>query len=183
MSYIRLLILLFLTIFYSERILASDNLINKLKEGGKLVMIRHAYAPGNGDPKNFSIKDCHTQRNLNKEGIQQSKIIGKFFKKNQIPIDTILSSEWCRCKETALYAFGDFKIATFLNSFYDIKFQDNKDRQIKELKKYIKDFKGNKNLVLVTHYVVIDELLNINANSGEIIISDLKLNVIGKIKN
>ena len=79
MSYIRLLILLFLTIFYSERILASDNLINKLKEGGKLVMIRHAYAPGNGDPKNFSIKDCHTQRNLNKEGIQQSKIIGKKF--------------------------------------------------------------------------------------------------------
>ena len=55
----------------------------------------------------------------------QSKKIGNFFKENKIPIDIVLSSEWCRCKDTALYAFQNFETKTFLNSFYDIRFQDN----------------------------------------------------------
>ena len=183
MKYNKLLILLILTIYCPNELLASDNIINQLKEGGKLVMIRHAYAPGNGDPDNFLIKDCSTQRNLSKRGIKQSGIIGNFFKKNEIPIGIILSSEWCRCKDTAFYAFQHFETASFLNSFYDIRFNKNKDNQIKELKNYIKNWKGKKNLILITHYVVIREVLNISSNSGEIIISDLKFNVIGKLEN
>ena len=183
MKYNKLLILLFLIIFTSDKSNASDNLINQLKAGGKLVMIRHAYAPGSGDPKNFSIKDCSTQRNLSKNGIEQSKIIGNFFKKNQIPTDIILSSEWCRCKDTAFYAFQNFEINSFLNSFYDTKFRKNKDKQMKDLKNYIMNWKGKKNLILITHYVVINELLNVSANSGEIIISDLELKIIGRLKN
>ena len=46
---------------------------------GKLIFIRHAYAPGTGDPTNFNIKDCTTQRILNKKGIKQSKLIKNFF--------------------------------------------------------------------------------------------------------
>ena len=146
-------------------------------------MIRHANAPGNGDPNNFLIKDCSTQRNLSKRGIKQSGAIGNFFKKNEIPIGIILSSEWCRCKDTAFYAFQHFETVSFLNSFYDEKFIKNKDNQIKELKNYIKNWNGKKNLILITHYVVIKEILNISSNSGEIVISDFKFNVIGKLKN
>ena len=178
----KLLIFFFLIIFNSDKSIA-DKIQNLLKEGGKLVMIRHAHAPGNGDPENFLIKDCSTQRNLNKSGIQQSKMIGNFFKENRIPIGIILSSEWCRCKQTAKYAFNNYETNSFLNSFYDIKFQNNKDKQIKDLKNYLMKWNGKKNLILITHYVVINELLNVSANSGEIIISDLKFNVIGRIEN
>ena len=68
----------------------------------------------------------------------------KFFYENKIPIGTVLSSEWCRCKDTAFYAFRDFKTNSFLNSFYDARFQKNKNKQIIELKKYIKKWNGKK---------------------------------------
>ena len=72
------------------------------KEGNKVILIRHSIAPGSGDPSGFQIKDCKTQRNLSKEGIDQSKKIGKLFKINQIKIDQVLSSQWCRCKDLSL---------------------------------------------------------------------------------
>ena len=80
MKYHKLLFLFFLIVFFPEKSFSSNDLIEKLKEGGKIVMIRHAYAPGNGDPENFSINDCSSQRNLNKEGLIQSKLIGNFLK-------------------------------------------------------------------------------------------------------
>ena len=109
MKYIKLLILFLLIVFSSIKLSAADNILDQLKQGGKIVMIRHAYAPGSGDPNQFIIEDCRTQRNLNKEGIKQSKLIGNLFKKNKIPIGIVLSSEWCRCKDTAFYAFKNFK--------------------------------------------------------------------------
>jgi|TARA_B110000967_G_C18778538_1_gene506963 phosphohistidine phosphatase SixA len=183
MKYIKLFILFFLIIILPIGLSASNNIVDQLKEGGKIVIVRHAYAPGSGDPDNFLIKDCSTQRNLNKTGIEQSKIIGNFFKKNKIPIDTVLSSEWCRCKDTALHAFKNFETNTFLNSFYGSKYQNNKDQQIMELKDYIKKWHGKKNLILITHYVVIKEILNVSPKSGEMIIFDIEFNVIGKLEN
>ena len=161
---------------------SNEKLINSLKEGGKLIFIRHAYAPGNGDPENFNLKDCSSQRNLNQEGINQSKKIGLFFTRNKIQIDKVLSSEWCRCKDTAKYAFNDYKIFDALNSFYDSKFKKNKTKQIKDLKKYISSWNSKKNLVLVTHYVVISETISVGSSSGEIIVTDKKFNIIGSIK-
>ena len=90
MKYHKLLFLLSLMVFFSEKSFSANDVIERLKEGGKIVMIRHSYAPGNGDPKNFSINDCSTQRNLSKKGIIQSKSIRKFFKVNQIPVDKVL---------------------------------------------------------------------------------------------
>ena len=160
---------------------SNDKILNLLNEGKKLIFIRHAIAPGNGDPNNFNIKDCSTQRNLNKNGIKQSKKIGLFFKKNKIKIDKILSSEWCRCIDTAKYAFENFETFDALNSFYDEKFAANETRQINDLKKYIKNWDSDKNLVFVTHYVVISSILNTGSSSGEIIISDKNFNIIGSI--
>ena len=156
--------------------------LENLKKGGNLIFIRHAYAPGGGDPDNFDIIDCSTQRNLSDLGRKQAKNIGIFFKDNQIPIDKVFSSEWCRCKETAQIAFGKYETKSFLNSFFSEKFSNNRTKQIKDLKKYIKKWKSNKNLVFVTHYVVISEALNYNPNSGEIVISSINLKKISNIE-
>ena len=162
--------------------ISSEKLINSLQEGEKLIFIRHAYAPGNGDPENFDLKDCSTQRNLSKTGIEQSKKIGLFFKNNNIKIDKVLSSEWCRCKDTARIAFKNFETYKALNSFYDEKFASNEKIQINNLRNYIKKWNNDKNLVFVTHFVVISGILNKGTNSGEIIISDKNFNIIGSIE-
>ncbi len=158
---------------------SNEIILSSLKEGNKLIFIRHAIAPGNGDPDNFNIKDCSTQRNLDLNGINQSKKIGLFFKNNKIKIDKVLSSEWCRCKDTAKYAFDNFEIFDALNSFYDERYAANETKQINDLKKYIKKWNSDKNLVLVTHYVVISSILNTGTSSGEIIVSDKNFNIIG----
>tara|TARA_Y100001970_G_scaffold166937_1_gene204386 strand:+ start:384 stop:935 length:552 start_codon:yes stop_codon:yes gene_type:complete len=178
----KILTLLFIGLLnFTNHAFSDEKILNYLKEGKKLIFIRHAIAPGNGDPDNFNIKDCSTQRNLDKKGINQSKKIGLFFKNNKIKIDKVLSSEWCRCTDTAKYAFKKFETFDALNSFYDDKFAANKTKQINNLKKFIKNWDSDKNLVFITHYVVISSILNVGSSSGEIIISDKNLNIIGRI--
>ena len=101
--------ILLISLIISIKANSNEKLTNTLKEGGKLIFIRHAIAPGNGDPKNFVIQDCQTQRNLDQNGINQSKKIGLFFKENSIKVDKVLSSQLCRCKDTALLAFNNFE--------------------------------------------------------------------------
>ena len=160
----------------------DQNLITKLQEGGKLIFIRHAYAPGSGDPKNFNLYDCSTQRNLNNSGREQSKKIGILFSKNNIKIKNIFSSEWCRCKETADLAFKKFETKKFLNSFYSAKFAKNREKQIKEFENFINNWDKKGNLIFVTHYVFITEILNYAPSSGEIIITDKNLNIIDTLE-
>ena len=161
---------------------ANPEVITALQEGGKLVFIRHALAPGGGDPDNFNLNDCATQRNLDKSGISQAKVIGLFFKKNNIQIDQVFSSEWCRTKETALNAFGNYKTFSALNSFFSSKFTKNKDKQMKDLRNFVDKWDSKKNIVFVTHYVVILEALNTTVSSGEIIVADKNYKVIGSIE-
>tara|TARA_B100000767_G_C19711207_1_gene512872 strand:- start:406 stop:963 length:558 start_codon:yes stop_codon:yes gene_type:complete len=182
MKLFKTLLYIFICLTVTIKADSNDDLTNVLKEGGKLIFIRHAYAPGSGDPNNFDISDCSTQRNLNEKGIKEAKNIGVFFKRNNIKIDKVLSSEWCRCKDTASYAFNFFESKSFLNSFYSQKFMQNKNEQIKNLKKYIKQWNSEKNLVMVTHFVVISEVLNSGASPAEIIITDKKFKVLERIK-
>ena len=152
------------------------------KDGDKIILIRHSKAPGFGDPQGFKIKDCKTQRNLSKEGIDQSKKIGKLFQKNQIKIDQVLSSQWCRCKDTAKYAFKNFKEFSALNSTFQPPYDKNAKNQIKELKDYIQNWKGNEgNLVLITHYIIITAITDVVPRSGEIVIIDKKFNTLSTI--
>jgi phosphohistidine phosphatase SixA len=176
---------LFLMVFFFTIPLnaySNDSLKILLNDGGKLIFIRHAYAPGVGDPINFDISDCSTQRNLNDKGIVQAINIGNFFSINNIKIDKVLTSEWCRCKETAKYVFNNYETKSFLNSFFSQMFSHNKDKQIKELKDYIINWEGKKNLILVTHYVVILEVLNLSTMPAEIIVADKNFNVLAKQK-
>ena len=182
MKFLRFFLIIFISLTTTVKADLNKKLINQLDNGGKLIFIRHAYAPGSGDPDNFNLNDCSTQRNLSKEGKRQAEYIGEFFRNNKIKIDKVLSSEWCRCKETAKIAFKNFSTNSFLNSFYSAKFAKNKDKQVKALKEYIKKFKSNKNLVLVTHYVLISEILNYGPSSGEIVVSNKNLNIIGSLE-
>ena len=182
MKLLRFFLIIFISLTSPVKADLNKKLINQLEEGGKLIFIRHAYAPGSGDPNNFNLNDCSTQRNLSKEGQRQAEYIGEFFRNNKVKIDKVLSSEWCRCKETAKIAFKNFSTNSFLNSFYSSKFAKNKDKQVKALKEYIKKFKSDKNLVLVTHYVLISEILNYGPSSGEIVVSNKNLNIIGSLE-
>ena len=177
----KLILIFSVLLFQLNYSFANDKVIESLKEGSKLIFIRHALAPGNGDPANFELQNCSTQRNLNEIGIQQSKKIGLIFKKNEIKIDNIYSSEWCRCKDTAKYAFDDFETFEALNSFYDIKFAANEDKQMKDFYEFIESIDSKNNIVFVTHYVVIGAILNIGTSSGEIVVTDKNLNIIGSI--
>ena len=180
MKLIKFFLLILLSFNISVKANSNDKIQSLLKEGKKLIFIRHAIAPGGGDPIDFDILRCETQRNLSKEGIAQSKNIGKFFLENNIKIDKVLSSEWCRCKQTAQYAFNLYETKSFLNSFFSEKFASNKNKQINDLKKYINEWSSYNNLVLVTHYVTIQEVLNITSSSGELIIADKNFNVLAR---
>ena len=181
MKYFKIILIFFLFLL-NKTSFADENIVEILKKGGNIIFIRHAIAPGNGDPQNFDISNCSTQRNLSKDGELQALKIGKFFKKNDIKLTKVLSSEWCRCKDTAKIAFGNYETKNFLNSFYDERFAENETKQIKDLKKLINSWSSDKNLVLVTHYVVISSILNVGSSSGELIITDKNLNIIGSIK-
>ena len=182
MKFFRIFIIISISLTTSIKADLNKKLIEKLDEGGKIIFIRHAYAPGSGDPDNFNLNDCSTQRNLSEEGREQAKLIGKFFKENHIKVDKVLSSEWCRCKETAKIAFRNFSTNSFLNSFYNPLFAKNRNKQVKDLNNYIETLKTNGNLILVTHYVLISEVLNYNPSSGEIVVSDKNFNVIGNVQ-
>ena len=181
MKYFKIIILIILFLF-NHKSYADENIVEILKKNDNIIFIRHSIAPGTGDPQNINLDDCKTQRNLNIEGIEQSKKIGNFFKDNNIKNVKVLSSEWCRCKDTAFYAFSNFEIFDALNSFYSEKFYKNKKKQIKRLKEFIRNWDDKSNLVLVTHYVVILELLGVGASSGEIIISNKDYEIIYRIE-
>ena len=181
MKHFKIIILIILFLF-NNKSYAEENIVEILKKNNNIIFIRHSLAPGSGDPENINLKDCKTQRNLNSEGIKQSKKIGNFFKKNNIKVEHVFSSEWCRCKDTAYHAFENFKTFDALNSFYSEKFYKNKNNQIKRLKKFINNWDNNSNLVLVTHYVVILEILGVGTGSGEIIISNRNYEIKDRIE-
>ena len=182
MKLIKIILILLISFNASFKVISANDFKSILKEGGKLIFIRHAYAPGGGDPDGFEISNCASQRNLNMEGIEQSKRIGQFFTENNIMINKVLSSEWCRCKQTAEYAFKKFETKSFLNSFFSEKFSKNKTKQIKELKEYVNEWNSSKNLVLITHYVTILEVTNTAVSSGEMVITDKNFNVLQRQK-
>jgi len=106
----------------------------------------------------------------------------KLFREKKVKIDKVLSSQWCRCKDTAKYAFGNFKEFSALNSTYTPPYDQNEKQQIEDLKKYANNWNGEGgNLVLVTHYVIILAITGETTRSGEIVITDKNFKVLSKI--
>ena len=80
MKFLKFFLIIFISLTSSIKADFNKKLFNQLEDGGKLIFIRHAYAPGSGDPNNFNLNDCSTQRNLSDSGRVQSQKIGNFFK-------------------------------------------------------------------------------------------------------
>lgn len=87
-----------------------------LREGGLVLALRHALAPGTFDPPGFQLGDCSTQRNLNDEGRAQARQIGAWFQAQGLKPARVRSSPWCRCVDTAQLAFGTHETWAALGS-------------------------------------------------------------------
>lgn len=140
-----------------------------LRSGHHVALIRHADAPGTGDPPNFTLGDCSTQRNLSKEGRDQAKRIGALFRDNGIGTATVLSSQWCRCRDTAeALELGPVEELPLLNSFFR-RMEVGAD-QTRALKSWLGEQTGAHPIILVTHQVNITGLTGVYPAPGEIVV-------------
>jgi phosphohistidine phosphatase SixA len=159
--------------------------IDRLRSGGHILMIRHALAPGSGDPPNFKIRDCSTQRNLDDSGRTQARRIGMWLRKNGIKSSRIYSSQWCRCLETAnLIDIGTVQELAALNSFYEKI--ENREPNLQALNQFISQQPvDGKLVILVTHFVTIAAISGTGLSSGEGVLLELHKNkpytVIGRL--
>lgn len=153
---------------------SNQSIEDQIKEiDANVIFMRHALAPGYGDPESFNLENCNSQRNLNGEGKKQAQQIGQYFTKNEIFFLEILTSEWCRCIDTAKEMnIGASKTFDGLNSF----FQDylNKPDVMKKLNLKLSQLDKEKLTLMITHQVVISEVTNISTQSGGIILYNSK---------
>lgn len=140
-----------------------------LASKGHVVLLRHDIAPGTGDPPNFTVGDCSTQRNLSTEGRAQAKRIGARFRENGIETARVVSSQWCRCLDTAqLLGLGAVEDLPLLNSFYQLT--ERRNQQTEGLKEWLAGQAFDRPLVLVTHQVNISALTGVYPASGELVV-------------
>jgi len=140
-------------------------LANDLQDGQHVLLMRHADAPGYGDPAGYVIGQCSTQRNLGDYGKTQAKTIGVWLSNQGLQKAKVFSSPWCRCIDTAsLLNKGPVTIEPSLGSFFDDMSLEK--RQTKALEVLIKNELSNQSktpLILVTHHV------NIQAFTGKVV--------------
>lgn len=146
--------------------LAEDAVIQRLREPGHVLLIRHALAPGIGDPTDFRLGDCATQRNLSEEGRQQARAIGRWLRARGVEKARVYSSQWCRCLETAaLLDLGPVTGLPALNSFFE-RPRERNDR-LAALRRFLAaQPRDGSLLVLVTHQVTISAVSDTFADSG-----------------
>ena len=147
----------------------AAGLWSAVQAGDHVILLRHALAPGTGDPAGFSVSDCSTQRNLSVAGREQARRIGELFRANGIEAARVYSSQWCRCLETArLLELGRVTELPILNSFFR-EFHREKP-QTRQLTKWLRQQDLSQPLVLVTHQVNITALTGIFPRSGELVV-------------
>ncbi len=140
-----------------------------LQSGEHLALLRHAIAPGTGDPPQFELGQCATQRNLSEEGRAQAVKIGDRFREQGITSAQVFSSQWCRCLETAkLLGLGPVEELAALNSFFQQ--YERRESQTRMLFEWIARHNLDRPIVLVTHQVNITALTGIYPASGELVI-------------
>lgn len=190
---------IFITASISPKNFAADNIetkldstiLNVLKSGQHVILLRHALAPGFGDPDYFDVGDCNTQRNLSEQGRQQAQRIGKLLKAKGIQQAAVFSSQWCRSLETGrLLGLGEVTELPIINSFFQRS--ERKSKQTQQLREWLKNNNSlDKNkptlpIILVTHQVNITGLTGVSPSSGELVIIDVdksgNVNVIGQLE-
>ena len=148
---------------------------------GYVLLMRHSYAPGAGDPDNFKLNDCSTQRNLSDVGRQDAKDAGEWLQRREIKIFRVETSRWCRAKETAqLLGLGKVRLNKNLDSLFEEADALNHP-QTAAVRRQIQNHRNKTGLlVLVGHYVNIAALTGVGVASGEGIL--IKANALGEFK-
>jgi broad specificity phosphatase PhoE len=172
MQWLRLLLICCLWLGAGQNLLATtspDSIVDQLnKIDANVLLMRHALAPGFGDPEKFVISQCNTQRNLDEVGQTQAKLLGLQFKKVGLILDKIYSSYWCRCLETArLLNLGVVEGFAGLNSFFQGHAERNQTLQL--LQEKFVDLEQSNLTLMVTHQVVIQAVTGINVSSGALV--------------
>jgi len=153
----------------------SSGWVRLLYDHKHALIMRHARAPGVGDPAGFILSDCASQRNLNDQGREQAKEIGAWLKKSGIEQASVYTSPWCRCVDTAkLLDIGKVEVAPELASTFENNLSlPNKSE---DLRKFIVNYLNLSHklpLIMVTHEVNILALLNVETSSGEMLVIEL----------
>lgn len=147
---------------------AADEAWTALRDGGVAVM-RHARAPGTGDPPDFRLGDCATQRNLSAEGRAQAEAIGARFRAEKVEVGQVLHSRWCRARDTARLAFPELsEPEPALDSF----FQDraSRDARTAAVRDIVRRWRGPGALVLVSHQMNVTALTGVFPREGEAVV-------------
>jgi phosphohistidine phosphatase SixA len=173
-----------LALFLAWSSLADESGWEAAKKPGAVFLMRHALAPGTGDPAHFDVDDCATQRNLNDVGRDQARRIGQAFRERGLAVDQVLTSQWCRCRETAeLLDLGPVEDLPALNSFF--RDRSTAASQTAEALDYLTSLPIDHRPFLVTHQVNISALAGTSTRSGEVIVVDVKpdgdLELLGRI--
>ena len=161
----------------------EEALWRALARGGHVLMVRHALAPGTGDPGNFTLGDCSTQRNLSAAGRAEARALGAALRRRGVQVGPVLASEWCRCRDTAALAFGSYEAWPALNSFFG-----DRTPQAEQTAAVIARAQGlgvGRNLVLVTHQVNITAVSGVFPQPSEIVVlrpAAGALEVVGRLR-
>lgn len=148
---------------------------------GYVVLLRHALAPGTGDPAGFRLGDCSTQRNLSTEGRRQAIAIGAQWRRQDLPVDRVLTSRWCRARDTArLLAVGKVRAYPALDSSFTVP-DSVADRRAAKVRALIERHRGRPGvLVLVGHQVNIVDVTGVAPASGGAVV--VKANADGSVR-
>ncbi|MEO1191791.1 MAG: histidine phosphatase family protein [Pseudomonadota bacterium] len=145
---------------------ASEEVWSALMSQPAIIFLRHAQTtPGTGDPPNFALDDCSTQRNLGDRGRQQARDFGQALRTAGVQVGKVLTSPWCRSRETAeLMAVGPVAESDLIASIWNDRIT-NPDRS-NELRVFIQAWQGPGVLLLVSHGINIRRLLGLGAGQG-----------------
>ena len=166
---------------------AGSDAMGALVEGGSVALIRHATAPGTGDPPGFRLGDCSTQRNLSEAGRRQAAEIGRRLRGAGVLVTEVHSSRWCRALDTAKLAFPEVPVTpdAAFDSFFDER--GNRERQTEQARALIASWRGRQGtLALVTHQVNITALADVFPQEGEIVVlrstASATTEVVGRVR-
>jgi phosphohistidine phosphatase SixA len=144
-------------------------LVQSLRQGGLVVLIRHAEtAPGVGDPPGFRHDDCPTQRNLSDAGRAQASRLGQWFRQHGLEPTQVRASPWCRTRETAMLAFGRSVDWTALSNL--IGDRSRQAEHAREVLDVIAKVEPPDLLVLVSHGVTISAFIDQYLQQGELVV-------------
>ena len=132
---------------------SAAELVAALKQGGHVLFLRHASRDGKADPRPVGPTDCARQSQLSDEGREEARRLGAAFRRLGIPVGSVFSSQYCRCTDTAEFAFGRFITDPGLNAFYRVGLpQEEVERRVAALRRLVSTAPpAGQNVVVVGH--------------------------------